>query len=110
MQRKEADGIVISCDFCRVDWDGQAPMVEGHHGSVICLECLKLALDEASLGPEKYKCVLCLRYNIPESLPRWTHPHSPGTFVCHDCITQAAKAFSKDPNTAWTWEKKPSNA
>ena len=51
MQREEPDGIVILCDFCRRDWDGQEPMIEGHHGSIICLQCLKLALQhQKSLG------------------------------------------------------------
>ena len=37
MQREDPEGIVISCDFCRRDWDGQEAMIEGHHGSILCL-------------------------------------------------------------------------
>jgi hypothetical protein len=110
MQRNEADGVVISCDFCRVDWDGQAPMVEGHHGSVICLDCLKLALGEAQPGEGKYQCTLCLRINIPPTLPRWHHAQRPEVLVCQECLHQAARAMHKAPHVNFKWEgveKKP---
>ncbi len=105
MQREEPDGVVISCDFCGTDWDGEAAMVEGHHGSVICLECLKKALAEAAPGEGKYKCTLCLRFNIPPAMPRWSHAARPQALVCQDCLHQAAKAMSKAPHVDWQWQK-----
>ncbi len=104
MQREEPDGIVISCDFCGVDWDGQAAMVEGHHGSVLCLDCMKLALDYSFTGDGPYRCVLCLREALPASLPRWRHEGRPDTLVCQDCVHQAAKAFSRAAHVDFTWQ------
>ena len=104
MQRNEADGIIISCDFCGTDWDGQAAMVEGHHGSVICLNCVKKALEVAAVGEDKYECTLCLRHNIPASLPRWTNQPKFSAVVCQECLHQAAKALSKAPHAQWKWQ------
>lgn len=106
MQRNEDGGIVISCDFCGTDWDEQLPMIEGHHGSVLCLECLKLGIDQAIPSDAKYACTLCLRHNIPASLPRWSHPSHPEAVACQDCLIQAAKAFDRDPDVAWKWDRK----
>jgi hypothetical protein len=106
MQRQDKEGIVIVCDFCRRDWDGQEPMIEGHHGSVLCLECLKLALvnqQPGRGGDEKYKCTLCLRFNIPGKLPSWRHPDHPEAIVCQECLYQAAKAFHRNPDVPWRW-------
>ncbi len=104
MQRNAADGIIISCDFCGTDWDGQAAMVEGHHGAVICLECVKKALSAVVIGADKYECTLCLRHNIPASLPRWTNSLRPQAVVCQECLHQAAKALSKAPHAQWKWQ------
>ena len=108
MQREENGQIVISCDFCRRDWDGVEPMVEGHHGSIICPPCLKAALrhidssaaDPASaLPPSKYTCTLCLRFNIPGTLARWSNPAHPEAVVCQDCIKQSAGVLRKAGRT-----------
>ncbi len=104
MQRNEVDGIIISCDFCGSDWDGQAAMVEGHHGSVICLECVKQALKAAVAGDGKYRCTLCLRDNIPAALPRWSNLHRPEAVICQECLHQAAKALSRAPHAQWKWQ------
>ena|ERR1035437_2145842 len=108
MQRQDPDGIVIVCDFCRRDWDGQEAMVEGHHGSVLCLECLKHAIKEQETTPvggeEKYKCTLCLRFNIPIKLPHWSTPEHPEAIVCQECLYQAAKAFHKNSDVPWRWD------
>lgn len=106
MQREDPDGIVIVCDFCRRDWDGQEAMVEGHHGSILCLECLKLALDQQKPGleGEKYKCTLCLRFNIPPTVPRWSHPEHSEAIACQECLYQAAKAFSRNEDVDFKWD------
>ena len=98
MQREDPEGIVIVCDFCRRDWDGVEPMIEGHHGSILCLECLKLALRDQELSTDKYNCTLCLRFNIPGTLPRWINPAHPEAIVCQECLYQAARAFSRNPD------------
>jgi hypothetical protein len=109
MQRTDPDGIVLLCDFCRRDWDGQEAMIEGHHGSILCLQCLKIALNNQSTDPVpdthpatsgepgsgKYKCTLCLRFNMPPAMPHWANPDHPDAVVCQDCLYQAAKAFHK---------------
>ena len=104
MQRTVDGGIIISCDFCGTDWDQVKPMVEGHRGSVICLECLKIALDEARAGNGEFSCTLCLREELDPTFPRWSHANHDAT-ICQDCIHQAARQFSKDKDIDWTWQR-----
>jgi hypothetical protein len=120
MQRTDEGGIVISCDFCGTDWDpydeaNPRPMVEGHHGSVICLECVKLALDQMAAAPQggEYSCTMCIREGIASDVPRWSHPATqacaglnPHATICRPCIRQAAGRLSKDPDVAWKWENR----
>jgi hypothetical protein len=106
MQRIEDGALIISCDFCRTDWNGQSPVIEGHRGSIICLECLKLALDSLTTGPT-FKCILCLREPLPATLPRWHHSNTPTTFACEGCIHQTADVFDRDPDIDWTWSSRP---
>lgn len=115
MQRTTPDGIVISCDFCGADWDAYDeaqtnPMTEGHHGSVICLSCVKRALDEAAPSDSAFKCTLGLTDHDPGE-PCWRHPDptpSPGlnkhAVVHWDNIRQAGRAFGKDPDVDFVWE------
>jgi hypothetical protein len=107
MQRIEDNALIVSCDFCGTDWDGQFAAIEGHRGSIVCLECLKLALDQLELAGEQFKCVLCLREPLPPSMRRWHHATHPQTFACDGCVYQAAGAFDKDPDIEWTWQRKP---
>jgi hypothetical protein len=104
VQRQDPEGIVILCDFCRRDWDGQEPMIEGHHGSVLCLQCLQQALVEQAPGPDKFKCTLCLRFNIPPEMPRWRHPGNPEAVVCQECMYQAARAFHRNKDVPFQWD------
>jgi hypothetical protein len=111
MQRTENGLIVISCDFCGSDWDEVKPMIEGHHGSILCLECLKLALPALAPGSAEFRCTMCIREGLPADLPHWRHPQpqpSPGlnphATLCQDCAHQAAKAFSRDKDIDWVWE------
>ncbi len=117
MQRRVADGIIISCDFCGSDWDQQAAMIEGHHGSVLCLECFKSAYVEAAAAASDagrdFSCSLCLR-TLDGAVPHWRHPplaspppgFNPEAVVCGDCLKQAAGAFHKDPDVPWSRERK----
>jgi hypothetical protein len=104
MQREEPDGIVLLCDFCRRDWDGQEAMIEGHHGSILCLECLKVALRDQTTSGEKYKCTLCLRFNIPPELPHWSNPAHPAAVLCQECLYQGARAFGRNPDVPWKFD------
>lgn len=108
MQRTDPEGIVLVCDFCRRDWDGQEPMIEGHHGSILCLECLKTALRDQNTqpGPDadgKYKCTLCLRFNMPAALPHWSNAAFPEAIVCQECLYQAARTFSRNADVPFTF-------
>ena len=105
MQRTEPDGVVIACDFCGTDWDEVMPMIEGHRGSVLCLECMKLALEHAQAGSEGLSCTMCLR-ELPAYVPRWSQQPPPDranqdAVLCRDCLDQAINAFGKDPDVPW---------
>ncbi len=76
-------------------------MIEGHHGSILCLQCLKLGLKEQQTGGEKYKCTLCLRFNIPPAVPHWLHSENPEATACQECMYQAARTFSRNPDVEW---------
>src|SRR5215468_443404 len=105
MQRIEDKALIVSCDFCAIDWDGSSPVIEGHRGSIICLECLKIALDGLEPAASDYQCVLCLRESIPSTLPRWSHRNRPSTCACRNCVHQAAEVFDADPDIPWTWQR-----
>ncbi len=104
MQKQVSDGIVICCDFCHLEWDGHSGMVEGHHGSAICLNCMEKALREKKMGEGKYACTLCLRINMPPSMERSRHRSHPEALVCQECLYQAAKAMTKAPHVDWKWK------
>lgn len=110
MQRTEDGGIVISCDFCGTDWDQLLPMVEGHRGSVLCLECLKQALDQALHTADEIECTVCLAKRRPAARV-WTHPRprpsrglKPAAVVCWSCIRQAATRLAKDEEVDFHWD------
>ena len=92
MHGEDPDGIVIVCDFCRRDWDGQEAMIEGHHGSVLCLECLKKGLAEQKTGARSITVRCVCGFCIPPTLPRWSHPeHSGGGGVPGSACTRRAR-------------------
>lgn len=114
MQRDVDDGVMISCDFCGTDWDEVIPMIEGHKGSVLCLGCLRHAMDDMSPRDEledARPCTLCLQ--TPDAdVPVWAHPgpkNSPGlngeALACRSCLRQAAKGFHKDFDIDYTWDE-----
>ncbi len=102
-------GIIISCDFCGTDWDQQTAMVEGHHGSVLCLECFKQARKQMTPAARAFDCTLCLQTR-PTDTPHWRHApfaspppgFNPEAVVCEPCLKQAAAAFHKDPDVPWS--------
>lgn len=105
MQREEDGGVVISCDFCGTDWDEVRPMIEGHHGSVLCLDCLKFAMAMSQPAEADFSCTMCLRpHEAGENV--WRHPDkpddaNPDACLCNGCRKQAAGTFSKDPDVDW---------
>lgn len=110
MQRTEDGFIIISCDFCGLDWDEVIPMIEGHHGSVLCLECLKKALAEKAPAVVKVDCTLCLQPK-EEGVVVWTPSNrspaaNPRAMACDPCLKQAAGTFSKDKDIDWKWDRK----
>lgn len=106
MQRNEENGdIIISCDFCGTDWDQVRPMMEGHKGSVICLDCLKFALAMSGPAQEAFSCTMCL-HPFEKEQTVWRHPDqlagaNAEACLCKGCISQAAGTFSKDPDIDW---------
>lgn len=113
MQRTVDDGLIISCDFCGVDWDpltGMPPMTEGHRGSVLCLDCLKRALPESAPADREFECTMCLQHH-PPSTRRWEHPNAPdrpganpAASLCWACTRLAAKTFHKDKDIDFRWD------
>jgi len=91
---------VFLCDFCAKPWREERPMIEGHQGSLLCAPCLSLACVGAGSPDERFACVLCLREGL--EIEGWESPLRPGTRACGDCIRQAARAFAKDPDVAWS--------
>jgi hypothetical protein len=114
MQRTVDGGVVISCDFCGADWDQVRPMIEGHHGSVLCLPCLERALQEAKPANADFRCSLGLTDEDAGTLA-WGPPPTPGeppaagrnphAVACGDCIQQAARGFSRDPDVPFKWDR-----
>ena len=110
MQRETPEGIVISCDFCGEDWDEVKPMLEGHKGSVLCLDCLQRALSEAHREGGAFTCTMGLTDHDENTL-RWKHPDptaspglNPDAVVCWDNIRLAAKTFHKDKDIDFRWD------
>ena len=103
MHKTSPDGTVISshCDFCEAEF-GQAAMVEGHQGSLVCMKCLSAAYTELKMlkGGEEHrggKCIMCLE---ERDEPEWQSPLT-GKNICTRCTTMAYRALEKDGDTGW---------
>lgn len=105
MQRKVEDGIIIACDFTGEDWDNEAPMIEGHQGSVLSLKALALAIDHAAAVDEGTQCTMCRKHYKPGDKMWKPNPlppeANPAAAICWDCIQQADKAFAQDRDIDW---------
>ncbi|MFM9959526.1 MAG: ClpX C4-type zinc finger protein [Phycisphaerales bacterium] len=89
------------CDFCHKAWEDRRPMVEGHQGSLICSDCLKVAYAEVLLGKSGVtgvKCLLCLE-DRKEIF--WQSPLADSAVACARCIRQASTALAQDPDSGW---------
>ena len=79
------------------------PLIEGHHGSHLCGECLSLAyLAVAHEGRDDRKegvaCTMCLETREDE---HWRSPEHPDSMMCRRCIKQSATALEKDKDYTW---------
>jgi hypothetical protein len=93
----------VLCDFCRREWVETRPMVEGHHGSVICGDCLRVAfatvvnagMNTAAAG---YKCTMCLENRDDDA---WESPAYPEAAICRRCIKMGAVMLERDEESGW---------
>ncbi|MAT81161.1 MAG: hypothetical protein CMJ29_05890 [Phycisphaerae bacterium] len=97
----------ILCDFClRATWSLDIPSVEGHHGSILCAECLEQAWKSlvmekgGAAGEEGWTCTMCLE---AREAPWWCSSLNDQARVCRRCTKQAAGALHKSKD--WAWEK-----
>ena len=98
------------CDFTGRTWDGMFPMVEGHQGSLICGDALRIAFTEVVLlgndtMPEGATCTMCLEERKD---PGWQSPiavreDGAAAVICRRCIRQSSTRLEKDPD--WEWQK-----
>src|SRR5688572_995192 len=101
----------VLCDFCHREWTEDVPMVEGHEGSCICGNCLRIAYAEVVVnrGGEGIdaKCLMCLEAGKDRAAlnragePLWQSPLQMDACICRRCIKQAAGALHKDKDYAW---------
>lgn len=107
------------CDFCLRGWREDLPMVEGHKGSLICMECLsaacqRVAVERNGVPHEQITgCTLCLQHREMPYWQRADYDHdAPGAAelahaqlgpaaICEQCIVQCAGMMEKDPETNW---------
>ena len=102
----------VLCDFCHREWTEDIPMLEGHHGSCLCANCLTLAyrdvvLEGNSTAPKEYSCPMCLEASADRDAlgrgdePGWRSPLHEEAVICGRCIELAAKALHKDKDHDW---------
>ncbi len=94
----------VLCDFCHSDWTADRPMVEGHHGSVICGSCLTVAYAEVVVADldqriPSYRCTMCLEEREQSA---WRSPAHEEAFICERCIRLAARQLERDPDLPWS--------
>ena len=93
----------VLCDFCgQAAWADEQPCIEGHHGSIICGDCLTQAwkivqIDKA--GAAQQACTMCLEERDEAG---WQGV-SAEAHICKRCIKQAAGALHKSAD--WPWSK-----
>lgn len=99
----------VLCDFCRTEWSEDKPMIEGHQGSCICGNCMRIAyvdvlVNKQDTGPEGYKCTMCLEHRDD---PAWLSPMYEDAVICRRCIKLGSGALHKDKQFDW---QKPAGA
>ena len=102
----------VLCDFCHTEWREDLPMVEGHQGSCICGNCLRVAfqtvvIEKMNTAPDRYTCPLCLETQEDrESMgrgtkPGWSSPAYTEAVICHRCIKQAGGVLQNADFNDW---------
>ena len=110
----------VLCDFCQRQWTEDVPMLEGHHGSCICGNCLSVAyadvvLNETNTAPAEFLCPMCLETTEDRASseratePGWCSPMRGEAVICSRCIELAAAALTKDKDHHWTKPTQPSD-
>jgi hypothetical protein len=93
----------VLCDFCGdAAWAAEQPCIEGHHGSIICGNCLSVAWKQIQierLELPSSACTMCLE---SRDEPCW-HGARAESHICKRCIKQAAGALHKSKD--WDWAK-----
>ena len=108
MYREEMDSESVQpedilCDFChRATWSMGLPCIEGHHGSVICGDCLKVAwLEVVELdGGESQAdrdCTMCLSNH---DVPTWSSPMG-DALICRRCVKMGGVTLRRDKDHGW---------
>ena len=103
----------VVCDFCHREWAEDVPMIEGHHGSCLCGNCLTLAYAEVvvnggSTAPPEFTCPMCLEKTPDRAAmgradePAWQSPLYEEAVICRRCINLAAASLGKDKDYNWT--------
>ncbi|MAB82175.1 MAG: hypothetical protein CMJ24_01910 [Phycisphaerae bacterium] len=94
----------ILCDFChRATWSKEIASIEGHHGSIVCSDCLACAWvevvqAEAGIRLDGAACTMCLEERTD---PAWRSPLHEAACICRRCIKLAGRAFKKDGHSDW---------
>lgn len=96
----------VLCDFCHRPWDPDdpsRPLIEGHHGSHLCGECLSLAYQAIVHEGQNHRvagvaCTMCLEERTDEC---WRSAEFPEVCLCRRCIKQGATALEKDKEYTW---------
>lgn len=107
MHQTNPDGSLIAsfCDYCGKRWDpeGVDLMIEGHQGSLICLNCLSAAYASVVLhaAGEDLKGKLCTMCLEERDQVQWASPVNEDKRICLRCIKQASTALEKDPESGW---------
>jgi hypothetical protein len=87
-------------------------MVEGHHGSCICGNCLTIAytivvLHDRSTAPADFTCTMCLEKNADREAEKradntgWQSPMHDGAIICRRCVKLAGGTLHKDAESNW---------
>jgi hypothetical protein len=94
----------VLCDFCHTPWTLDRPMVEGHHGSCICGNCLRAAwaltvTAQSSDRPDgtPTKCTMCLEERTDRT---FQSPAYPDACICLRCVRLASRAVARDADDA----------
>ena len=94
----------VLCDFChRAVWAMGLPCIEGHHGSVICGDCLKIAWLEivgmdGGAGQDGRDCTMCLACH---DVHVWESPLHPESLICRRCVKMAGVTLRRDGDYEW---------